>query len=402
MTFEHHPFFNNGLQSDLIFILPTQALHSNSIYNELENCCFIPTFLAVHTEKVLFTLPFSPGCHPLEEAIFTPISLQRFQNKMMNAKAKVVKELANPEAKNELSLGAALFTIFLCTLFGANAVAIKISLLGVGIFTTITLRFSIAACALFIWAKWSGKPLAINRHQTGQLLILALIFFMQMTGFYHGQNLTTASHGTLVANCLPFAVMIFAHFFLQDDRINLKKTCGLILGFSGVLLLFFDKVDSQSNTLHGDLIILCSVLLWGVNVVYTKSITQGYHPVQITIYPMVFSVPMFLLSALIWDDQMISTLSLNIILSLLYQSLVTASFGFVMWNTLIQRYGATSLHSFIFIMPVSGVFLGIVILGEPITSNLLGAICFVTTGLLIVNYRIKKRKSLKTLLRRLL
>jgi drug/metabolite transporter (DMT)-like permease len=70
---------------------------------------------------------------------------------------------------------------------------------------------------------------------------------------------------------------------------------------------------------------------------------------------------------------------------MLYQTFVTASFGFVAWNTMIRRFGATALHSFVFIMPVSGVFLGVTLLGEPITANLIGSIVFVVTGLIVVN-----------------
>jgi drug/metabolite transporter (DMT)-like permease len=288
----------------------------------------------------------------------------------------------------ELPLNAALFTIFLCTLFGANAVAIKISFTGFGVFTSIGLRFSIAAFSLLLWAWWKKKPLRINKKQVGQQLIISTVFFMQMSWFYHGQSRTTASHGTLISNVLPFVVMILAHFILQNDRISRKKFLGLILGFFGVLLLFFDKAGSGGSSVTGDLMIFLAVLHWGFNVVYIKKIISDYHALQITIFPMFFTIPLFFISAFIWDDRMITTpISEPVILSILYQSLVTASFGFIMWNTLIKKYGATALHSFVFIMPISGVFFGILILGEPLTSTLIGSILLVSAGLLVVNYK---------------
>jgi len=292
------------------------------------------------------------------------------------------------KSSSQLPLSAALFTIFLCTLFGANAVAIKISLTGLGTFTAIGLRFTIAAAALFLWSKWAGKDLTINRKQLKQLLIVSSIFFVQMSCFYHGQSKTTASHGTLIANMLPFVVMILAHFFLEDDRINLQKILGLMLGFSGVVILF---TGSSSGTSHeifqGDLTILFAVLLWGCNVTYIKHIISEFQPLQITIFPMIFTIPLFFIGAAVWDTQPVEYINSEIIAAVLYQSLVTASFGFVMWNTLIQKYGATALHSFIFILPISGVFFGVLILKEPLSANLLGAIFFVTLGLLAVNYR---------------
>jgi drug/metabolite transporter (DMT)-like permease len=87
---------------------------------------------------------------------------------------------------------------------------------------------------------------------------------------------------------------------------------------------------------------------------------------------------------------MISKLDLKILGAVLYQSLVTAAFGFVTWNTLLRKYGAVALHSFIFIMPIAGVALGYLVLGEPITSKLLIALVLIVVGILIVHWRPKR------------
>lgn len=291
-----------------------------------------------------------------------------------------------PQASNHtLPLSASIFTIFLCILFGANPVAIKISLKGLGAFTTAGLRFSIAAVTIFLWALYTGRPIAVKRHKLGKLAILAAIFFIQLSLFYFGQSKTTASHGALIANVLPFMVMILAHFFIPGDTITLKKISGLVIGFTGVLLLFFDNVVLSGDALQGDLLILLGVLAWACNVVYIKSIIEEYHPLQITIYPMLLTIPVFLLSGFLWDGGMVRYVDASIINALLYQGVITASFGFIAWNTMIRKFGATALHSFVFVMPVSGVFLGVVLLDEPLTGNLLGSIVLVALGLILVN-----------------
>ena len=128
---------------------------------------------------------------------------------------------------NSLPLGASLYATFLCVLFGANATAIKISLGGFGIFTVAGLRFSIAAMTLVIWATLTQKPLVLkNRKQVLQMGKLSLIFFCQITCFYFGLTKTTASHGTLISNLLPFIVLILAHFYIPGDRITMKKKHG--------------------------------------------------------------------------------------------------------------------------------------------------------------------------------
>lgn len=294
-------------------------------------------------------------------------------------------------SNDSLPLKAALFTIVLCCLFGANATAIKVSFTGTGVFTTVSLRFLLASLVLLLWAALKKIPLPITRRQTLQLATISLIFFLQMSCFYNGQSLTTASHGTLVANLLPFVVMVLAHFFLENDRITKRKIVGLLFGFGGISLLLFDTSQIGHGSLVGDAMIFCAVILWGVNVVIIKRIIADYNPLQITLYPMLMSTPLFLITAWFQDHPMITSLSPAVIGGLLFQAF-TASFGFIMWNTLIRKFGATALHSFIFILPLSGVFFGVTLLGEPVTSNLIGAIILVSTGLIVVNFSPQKKK----------
>ncbi len=292
-----------------------------------------------------------------------------------------------------LPLGASLFTMFLCILFGANTVAVKISLTGLGVFTLAGLRFGIAAVVIFLWAACTGKPLAITARQARQLAPLCCIFFCQLSLFNLGQSMTTASHGTIISNVLPFVVMILAHYFIPGESISLQKVVGLVLGFVGVTMLFFDSLVMTDNALLGDMLILLAVFVWACNAVYLKTIIGGFHPLQVTLYPMAMAVPVFLLCGYFFDGEMVRSFEVPVVKALLYQALVTASFGFVAWNTLMSKYGTTALHSFVFVMPVSGVFLGVLMLGEPVTTHLITSIILVTAGLVVVNAKASGKGS---------
>jgi drug/metabolite transporter (DMT)-like permease len=87
---------------------------------------------------------------------------------------------------------------------------------------------------------------------------------------------------------------------------------------------------------------------------------------------------------------MIAHVDTKVFCALLYQGLVAASFCFVAWITLLQKYGAVALHSFLFIMPISGVLLGGLVLGEPITVNIIIALMLIVSGILLVNLKQKK------------
>ena len=293
----------------------------------------------------------------------------------------------------DFSFWVGIFTAFLCVIFGSNAVAIKFSFSGIGVFTTAAIRFSIAALAIFLWARVTGQTIALKKGQLHQVLILAALFAVQLSMFYFGLSKSNASRGTLIANLVPFWILFLAHFFIPGDRITPRKFMGILLGFAGVVFMFAEKKGITADFRTGELIILSATFIWSSSVIYIKRIISAFSPFQVILYPMVFSVPVFLLEALLWDAPMISKLDLKIIGAVLYQGLVTAAFGFVAWNTLLQKYGAVALHSFIFIMPIAGVALGGLVLGEPITAKLLIALALIVAGILVVHLKPRKEVS---------
>ncbi len=285
---------------------------------------------------------------------------------------------------------AAIFTVCLCVLFGANAVAIKISLSGLGVFTTAGLRFSMASATIYLWARITGRSFKVKSGQVRQLLIISMVFTVQLSLFYLGLSKSNASRGTLMVNLQPFFTLFLAHFFIPGDRITKRKTLGILLGFAGVAFVFLEKKGVSADFKIGDLIILFAAFLWSCSAVYTKRIIHAFKPFHLVLYPMIFSAPLFFLEGFFWDTAMIAHIDTKILCALLYQSFVTASFCFVAWLTLLQKYGAVALHSFIFFMPISGVMLGGLILEEPITVNILIALFLIVSGILLVNFRQRK------------
>jgi drug/metabolite transporter (DMT)-like permease len=295
----------------------------------------------------------------------------------------------------DFSFLAASFTMFICMLFGANAVAIKISLEGLGVFTTAGIRFSIASVAILLWARITGRSFEIKKEQVFQLIVISVVFTVQLSLFYLGLSKSNASRGTLLVNFQPFFTLFLAHFFIPGDRITKRKTAGILLGFAGVAFVFLEKKGVASDFEVGDVMILAAAFLWSCNAVYTKRVIFAFKPFQIALFPMIFSVPFFFLEGFLWDHHMIAFIDSKIIGAMVYQSFVTASFGFVIWNSLLQRYGAVALHSFIFIMPIAGVLLGGLILGEPITGNILIAMLLIVAGILVTH--VKQNKPIPSL-----
>jgi drug/metabolite transporter (DMT)-like permease len=293
-----------------------------------------------------------------------------------------------------LPLLAVLWVVFLCFLFGANAVAIKISLKGLGVFTTAGLRFGAASVVIGLWALATGQPLQLQKKQMGRLIIISLIFFVQLSLFYTGLSKTHASRGTLLANIQPFFVLFLAHFFVPGDRISWRKLVGIMLAFGGVTLVFLDPAAALSDLKMGDMIILTAAFVWACNGVYTKRILRDLSPFQVVLYPTLVATPLFFIEALVFEEVMIRRIETQVVLAVMYQAVVATAFGFVAWNTLLRKYGAVAMHSFIFIMPMAGVLLGGLILKEPITPNVITALLLIVTGILLVNAKGRKEMAI--------
>ncbi|MFH1983803.1 MAG: DMT family transporter [Pseudomonadota bacterium] len=301
-----------------------------------------------------------------------------------------------PTAGNApLTLKAALAVAFLCMLFGANTVAIKVSLEGLGIFTAALIRFSIAAVAISLWALATGRPFRLGRGRIREMALISVIFSVQVSLMYWGISRTLASRATLLVNIQPFFVLVWAHFWLPDDRFTLRKMLGLLLAFGGVAAIVRDPAAIKAGITSGDLIMLGATLLWSFNAIAVKRIIGRYEPFHIVLYPMLAATAVFAVEAALWDVIPAGRIDGAVVVSLAYQSLVTASFGFVAWNHLLQRYGAVSVHSFLFILPVTGVLFSGLILGEPITLRILLSMGLIMIGLFVIHYR--QRKTVETI-----
>lgn len=294
----------------------------------------------------------------------------------------------------ELSIGALAFALFICALFGSNAVAIKISLEGLGVFTNVGFRFVISAVAISSWAYMTGRSFRLPPGGMKDLVVIACIFAVQLSLFNLGLSMTNASRATLIVNLQPFLVVFFAHFFIPGDAFNKRKFLGIVVGFAGVLVLLIEGRTTDWSFQVGDLLVLGGAGLWAVNAVYTKRVIDKFAPFQVALYPMLMIIPVFFLQGFLFDRSMVTHLDGRVFGAMMFQGIASGAFGFVAWNTLFARYGAVNLNSLVFIIPVIGVWAGWLFLDEPISRSMLLCLGFIVAGMLIVHLHMPGSVSL--------
>jgi drug/metabolite transporter (DMT)-like permease len=275
--------------------------------------------------------------------------------------------------------------VFLCLLFGSNALAIKLSLFGLSPYACVMLRFLVASIIILCYARFKGIRIGLSRHEWRHAVAMGFIFGIQMAVFYVGITYTTVSHAGVLMNTQPFFVAIMAHFLLADDRLTLRKVAGIILAFIGVSILFSGHGTVESTSLVGDALIMGSSFLWAAQTIYIKRFTDHWHSIPLVLHPMVISIFIFLAFYLILESHTVQSLNVSVMASLFYQSVIVAGYGYIGWTKLLLKYKASHLSVFVFIMPVAAVALGIVFMGDPFSIRLLASLFLVAVGILIVN-----------------
>ena len=284
--------------------------------------------------------------------------------------------------------------ICLSLIWASNMAAIKLAALDIAPLFMAGLRSLVAAVCLGIWIRAKGIAFFPDLTVFGHGVVIGLLFGLEFTCIYVGVNYTLASRVYVLVYTAPFFVALGAHFFLKDDRLTMSKTIGLLLAFTGVLLIFIRDFGKFSlNTLPGDLLALAGAAFWGATTVYLKKyLAQKTHPLQTLFYQLFFSAPFLFLLSLLREDVFISGFSGITGLSLFFQCIIVAFLSLLVWIHLIHKYPVSLLHGFSFFTPVFGVFLsGILILGENVPAQLFISLALVSVGMVFVNRSPKKK-----------
>ncbi|MBW1960651.1 MAG: DMT family transporter [Deltaproteobacteria bacterium] len=290
------------------------------------------------------------------------------------------------EFNERLTLKVGLLTLLTAILWGGMNVSAKISLAGVPPFALAGIRFIIGSIVVCIWTVSIRIPLRLERIERGALIQLAVLFIVQICFLYVGTNLTLASRASILNSSYPFFTALFAHVMLKGDRLSRLKIIGIILSFSGVVLIFGESLAVKDlGYLAGDLLVLASGLLLGFRFVYIKRLTQSIHPGKLLLWQGAFSIPVFLLLSYFFEQGFQYQITAWVVVGILYQGLVIAGFCFILSTILLRRYMASRLAVFHFVTPIVGVVFSNLLLGEGISPWIIASMLLVGMGIAIVN-----------------
>ena len=293
-----------------------------------------------------------------------------------------------------IRVGVFLFVMLLALLWGANIVAIKISLDGVPPFAAAGLRFVIALPLVCGWAFFRRIRILPSRAEAPRLLLLGLVFAVQIALINLGTNRTLAARASVFLNAYPVYVAFISHLFVPNDRLTSRKIAGLIVAAGGLLVVFGGGfVETEGATLLGDLLILLSGLLLAVIIVMINRLAQKTPPTRVTVAEFAVGVPLFFALSAIFESGRSWSLSLPVVVALCYQGIIVGAFCFIAFATLLKTHQPSKLSVLFFSTPLWGVAASTLILGDSVSVQLIVGAALVGIGIYIVNRTKRDQKS---------
>jgi len=272
-----------------------------------------------------------------------------------------------PGQRRSLTPGAALFAFLLSTIWGGNTVALKAGLdyappLRIG-----WMRFVLGGLVVLVWALVTGRDLRIHRHEWKSLAILGVLFAVQIAFMNIGQDHTTAAHGVVMTNTFPLWVGVLAHFFIPGDRLTRWKAVGTLIAYGGVAAVFARGLTVSGDLAVGDALMLTSGALLGARFVYSARIVENMDPAKLLLAQAVVGISSFAVISAVTESEPYRFTAV-LVVSLLYQGVLVAGFGFISNLWLLKRYMPTHVTVIFFSQPIFGVFFSWVVLKEPLEA----------------------------------
>ena len=214
----------------------------------------------------------------------------------------------------------------------------------------------------------------------------ALPFFLFA---WSAQELTAGMLSILNGTSPLFALIIAIMFFQQNT--TLLQVVGLLVGFAG--LLIFIGLDEIRVLFFPVTLCLCGAFCYAYsnNILFKLSHIKPSALASATMVSgFIFSIPLFLSEPQVFSFD----LSLKTYLAVFFLGLVSTGISFIAYVALLQRSSPVQASSIIFLVPITGIFWGVIFLNENIDQKIIIGSMLILLGIGLTNF-FKPRKLLK-------
>jgi len=281
-----------------------------------------------------------------------------------------------------VSAGDLLRLAVLAACWGLAFVFIRVAVLPLGAFALVELRALLGCLVLLLYASMSGVAIEWRRNWRKFVIFGALGSAFPFTLIALAQTVLSASLAVVLVTMAPLFSALIAAFWL-GDRMTVRKTGGLLLGLVGVAFLTGFKPDSAGAAPPWAVALaLATAALYGVAGVYSKRSLAGIAPLAAAAGSQLGAALLLLPLALVFPPN--AAPSLVQWLNVAALAVFSSALAFILYFRLIDSIGPVKTVSVNYLTPLFGVAGGVLVLGEPLSANLLIGLAMILAGVTLV------------------
>jgi len=292
----------------------------------------------------------------------------------------------SPNAKDWLLIA------LLALIWGGSFLFGRILMLEWPPFTVVFLRVFLAAITLWIFLLLTGRRFPSDRKLIFAIVVMGIINnVIPFSLILIGQKEIGSGLAAVVNAMTPIWTLIIANFFTQDEKFSTNKIIGIIFGFTGVAILIgADFIQGLTASAWAQGAVLLATISYGFAGVWGKRF-KTYDPIIISTGQLTASSLVMLPLIFILENPFsLSAPNTELLISMLGLAILCTAFAYVLFFKILASAGATNVSLVTFLVPVSAILLGIVWLGEKLTTSNMIGMAMILIGLLIIDGRLKK------------
>jgi drug/metabolite transporter (DMT)-like permease len=191
----------------------------------------------------------------------------------------------------------------------------------------------------------------------------------------------------------PLSSTVLGHFYTKNEKFNLIKTFGILIGFSGIVYLFSDNILIDENNFTSALLILLGSTCYVIGGVLTLKISKKKNENvtgSILIWAIIILLPLMSFIEQPWQ----SIPRTDSLISVIYLGIVPTGVAWMLRFRVLKNNGLIFQSQVSYLIPIFGTILGYIFLQELITIKVLISLIAVCIGV----YFVRKADNKKIIL----
>lgn len=205
--------------------------------------------------------------------------------------------------------------------------------------------------------------------------------------FLIGMHYTTSAQGSIIAGLNPTTITIFSYIINRERLERRWQYLGLLLSFIGVVFVIGVQAlfEFRLDYLVGNLLIVLAMVNWGMYSALGKRAMRSLSSAEMTTGSILFGTLMFgVASVNDWNDT-VFLYSGEFWFHIFFLGILVTFVGYILFFESVKNLGGTRTGVFINLVPVFGVLLSVMILGEELPWTFVTGLILILAGISVIN-----------------